>query len=246
MTREDELKAELKALDAKKEAKQIKQNLDNMKLVGKHYASHQLNRYMTKKASYNFIVQKVIGKKHNPDSSFMPYSYKINRITVIKDGDTFKVDSSITYCRDGYLLNGYDITEKQFNTVKASIPPIIETAVNNIRNKFKANEHVSGGEYRDARQAHTLLDNMGIEFIDFADKKGLFYGSNIAIFEILRWQHHPFLFNSRLYKVTGWDSIVKSILNTMKTDASSWGGGIWDRDAPRIKMLEDFIKKEIK
>ena len=136
----------------------------------------------------------------------------------------------------------YEITLEQFNQVENGFIPSIEVKLNELRNAFAAQDWVSQGNYSDERNAHGHLDALGIEYIDLSTKEK-FHGSNITVFEVLRWQHHPYLYNSRLYKLDNWMAIVQSIRNEMYKDAMTWGSSIYQRDMPRIKMLDDFILK---
>lgn len=241
MSREEDLKQELQEIEALKEKESIEEQLKSMTLVGKCYASHKLNRYMTNKPSYSFTVVKITGKQHI-DRSYKPFVYTGLSIHVFKNGKTFLVSRSELQDNEPSLWK-YEITNEQFDTVDKLFIPGIEAHIDDLRNAFVSQDWVSQGDHDKCNKKCIYLDNLGIDYIDFKDNDGKFHGSNLTIMEIISWNNHPFVFNGKLYKVQGWMDIVKKIRDEMQSDASSWGGGIYQRDAPRIKMLNDFIKK---
>lgn len=243
MSREEEIKKELAQIEEDKKKEQIQKQLESMTLVGKFYATHYLNRYMTKKSSYRFDVIKITGKEYRKESAhYKPYGYTGERIGVFKDGDRFTVEKVKFFDDDPHLWR-YEITEKEYNQVANNFVPKIEKFIDELRDDFVATDWCSQGDWGDEKNAGQLLSDVGIDFIELSFNEYKAKGSNARILEILRWNHHPYLFNTKLYKGQGWMEIVKNIRDKMYKNALSWGSSIYQRDMPRVETLDNFIKE---
>jgi len=91
--------------------------------------------------------------------------------------------------------------------------------------------------------ASSHLDSLGVDKFDLKEMADRDAKSNLTVFETLRWQHYPFLYNGLLYKLPDWDRLIEIIADDLETKASSWGGSIYTRDMPRVLGLRAFLKK---
>lgn len=240
MTREEELQKELAEIAAKKEQDIIDAGLARMTLVGKCFASHLLYRDISKGKSYRFSVVHYTDKKYEKNSLWK-YVYTGYQIDIFRYNNTFRVDCcEVTTESQSFQ---YEISLNEFNTVVNTLIPAIERDVNTARNNFKAFDYVSNGRHSEEQASHSHLDKLFVPYIDLSDGKHHFQGSHITVYEILKWEHHPFLYNSRLYQLPNWLEIVQSIRDNIYKNALIWGGVIQDRDMPRVRILDDFIKK---
>lgn len=226
-----------------KKDKEIAKELSNMNLVGKCYSTHHLNRHMTSKPSYHFEVIYIIDKNYNK-AHYSKYYYIVDILNVFKNGSSFKISRNIENIGRSSLSFNNEITLEQFNHVVNTVIPDCEASVGKLRFAFKHRDYVSSGDYGDERNKGELLDDQGIKCIDLETlpekikEKGY---SNIGILEILRWQRHPYLYNSKLYKSLNWLELIIKIRDDLRNHAYSWGDSILDRDLPRIALLDKFI-----
>jgi hypothetical protein len=241
MDKEQELKQQLKELKEKKRKKAIQSQLDRMTLVGKCYATHQLSRYLTTKPAYNFQVIHIVGKNYQ-DRGFRDYYYITDSIYVHKNGDTFQVTVGKGE-EESPTLYKYEITLEQFNHVKYKLIPIIEKGIDELRDDFKAMDYVSGGDHTNESNKGDWLEKQGYEYIELKGEDKYIYGWDKKVLEMLRWYHHPYLFNTRLYKAPNWLEILINITDDLEKKAYQWGSSIAERDLPRAAALRKFIKE---
>ena len=242
MKTEEQLLKELEKVREKKKEKHIQETLDKMTLVGKCYASHLLTRYPGKRASYSFEVIHLIGKEYRPDD-YHEYVYTGERISVNKNGDEFEVELS-NYSCDSPNLFKYEISLNEFNTVKMQLIPAMEAAVNDVRKSFIASDYVSNGEYHNESKSQELLDVRALEYIELGEKEYKFSFPNADIYQLLRWNNYPYLYNSRLYKLPYWKEMIQLIIDNLKDNARIWGGKVYERDMPRAQQLQNFLDNQ--
>jgi len=245
MNKKEELKKQLKELEKKEKQDQITQELDRMRKnipPGTCYASHQLSRYMGGKKAYNFTVIK-IGEPKYEDRSWREYYYNADRVHVYKDGDKFTINRGKSE-EDSPGLFKYVITEEEFNDVYNGLIPGIEKLLDDMRMRHKAVDYVSQGKHDEDAGAGALLEWAGFEYIDFQEDNAshYVYKPHTTIFEVLRWERHPYLFNKRLYKAPNWREMITHIADEMEKHAHSWGSVILERDYPRYTALRKFLK----
>lgn len=240
MNEEQELEQQLKALKESKRKEEIQSQLDSMELIGKCYASHQLTRNMTNKKAYNFQVIHITGKEHQ-ERGYRDYYYITDSIYVSKNGDAFQIITGKGE-EENPTLYKYEITLEQFNHVKYKLIPMIEKGIDEIRDDFKAQDWVSQGDYGNESNQGDWLKKQGYEYIELKDNDNYIYGWDKKVLEMLRWYHHPYLFNTRLYKAPNWLEILIDITSDLEEKALQWGGSIAERDLPRAEALKKFIK----
>lgn len=155
-----------------------------MTLVGKFFATHHLNRYMTNKPSYHFSLRKITGKNYD-ETDYQPYAYTGEEINVLKLGETFRIAKDNFRDVENSLYK-YEITEEQYNTVSLGLIPKIEKFINELRESFVAQDFCSGGTWTDEKSSQELLDELKIPFIELAFDIYKAKGSNATILELLR------------------------------------------------------------
>ena len=245
MDKKEELKKQLKELEKKEKKDRIQQELDRMRKsmpAGTCYASHQLSRYMGGKKAYNFTVIK-IGKPVYNDREWRSYEYETERVHVYKDGNKLEISRGKSAEESPGFK--YEITEAEFNDVYNGLVPGIEKLLDEMRMRHKAVDYVSEGKHSEDAGSGALLKWAGYEWIDFEEENDTHYVHKpfTTVFEVLRWDNHPYLFNKRLYKAPMWKEMVHRIADEMEKDARSWGGSIWEKDYPRFTALRKFIKQ---
>ena len=238
MNKIQELEAQLAEEKQKKVDKGIELDLSRMRknMVGKFYSTHLLNRYMGAKKAFTFSVLHVKDAKYDKDR-YNKYFYVADRLEVSKDGDSFEVTKKefMFGTNWGHGCFRHFITEKQFKHVWNTFPATFEVAIDKLRFAFKADDYVSQGDFSDDRSRGDLMKNQGFKILELSDREA----------ELLRWDYHPYLFGLILYKAPKWLEIIIDIRDTMEEKSRSWGGSIWERDAPRNRTLTTLINNNL-
>lgn len=237
----ENLQKQIDAIKHKEQQDKITKRLEEMTLVGTFWASHLLDRKIINKPKYHFKLWKITGKEYVESRSTYtnPFCYTGILISVnCNSKDDFNI--SITNFKDDFSSSvfKYKITEEEFNIVYKKFLPTVETFIDNIRINFKAQDYVCQGDYRDNKIAHSFLDNLNIEYIELSNEKLELSQHGITIIELLRWNHHPYLYNTRLYKLKDWDKILEKIIYTI-TDKYLPD----HHDYERAKAIKIFLEK---
>ena len=241
-----ELKKELEELEELQKQDRINQQLDRMRKnipPGTCYATHQLSRYMGGKKSYHFRVIRIKEPEYK-ERGYRDYWYNTDNVHVFKDGERFEVHKGKGE-EDSPGLFKYEITPEEFNDVWNGLVPGIQKLVDEMRMRHKAVDYVSQGKHDEESGSQNLLEWVGFDYIDFEEKNASHYvhKPNTTVFEVLRWEHHPYLFNKRLYKAPKWREMIHRIADEMEKSARNWGSVIWERDYPRVVALRKFLKE---
>lgn len=229
-----ELEQEIQQIKASEKQAKLLEKLDKaVERTGKGYATHSLNTYMNSgKASFNFkcfFVHRAFIKEDN-----INYEIELFEFTKLGEDYNIKVETRDYYTEVPYWMGHfrYDMSIEQLKQFKHNFIPKLETAIDELRFDIKANSLISMGDFQDIKSKHSLLLNAGNSFIDMKEFP--------KVWEILRWNHHPFLYEEHLLNNAESISIIKNIADTMYSNAISWGGSIYSRDKPRVEALNNF------
>lgn len=234
-----QLEKKLKEAKENKVKESLKRELKSaLTQTGKGYATHSLNTYLNKgKPSFNFKMIYVHGAEIYQNTEIR-YIVDILEFRKMGDDYVFQIQKHNYYSQIPFYSGEfrYDITLEQFEQVRNSFIPKLETAIDELRFDYKANNLVSQGDYSNLRSQYEHLKDLGYVFLKLDTE-------HHKVWEILRWQHHPFLFNEFLMFTKDSFKIIKNIADTMEKHSISWGGSIYTRDAPRVAALRVFYNK---
>lgn len=222
----------------KQEKEQIKtEALEREKhWIGKCYSSHLFQRVPT--SGKEITLRRIIGLEWVNDRVY----YVGEHITFLyHPKDRFKVEIQKEWRTDSPFPSwlssfSHEISNELFEQVYNEVQIHADTYFDKIRAMFKQTEYIRQGDHNKENSKLKWLSKQ--KFITLPDT------GYPCIKDILAWQNHPFLYgNDQLLNTKESIDIVKEIADDMQENARSWGGSIWERDAPRIKILNEFYKK---
>jgi hypothetical protein len=234
-----ELEKQLEKAKEEKKEERVQIHLkEAKKQTGVGWASHSLNSYMNSKRPafdfHMFWVHDAILTERDE------IRYDITVLDFAKTGDDYRMN----ICKNNYYdeipfylgQSRYPITLEQLNTFKSSFIPKLETAMDELRFDYKGGRLISQGDYSKERSAYELMKEAGFEFMDLEKE-------HHKVWELLKWNHHPFVFNGFLTKTKTSFDIIRHIYTKMEKDAYAWGSSILERDLPRVEAMRTFYDK---
>lgn len=160
--------------------------------------------------------------------------YPQNKIFKVEIEDNWATDSPFPSWISSF---SHEITNELFEAVYNEVQIHADTYFSKVAGLFKQTEYITQGDHSDEVGKTKWLRNQ--KFITLTKE-----GYQTSVKDILAWQHHPFLYGyDQLLDTKESIEIVKNIADEMEKNARSWGGSIWERDAPRIRLLIDFYQK---
>ena len=135
----------------------------------------------------------------------------------------------------------HEITEAQFMTVKAQTEAYLETIGTTMRSALKEPiDYIDGFQQKEDQAHEEILRGCIIPLITLPSTSVSNCCGSIA--EMLSWNHHPFLYCGK-YLVNSKESknMVNYIIKDLTKHMNSWGGSIYERDAPRVRALTEFV-----
>ena len=245
MSQVEKLKQELylAELEEKKNRKDEVYN-NAAKMIGKCYSSHLFQR--TPRTKTEFRLLKIIGVKVDDNLRVLYNCIRMNLVISPKE-NFIQLQSRDTCYQDtpfpSYIGSmSHEISSSLFDRVIAEVQAHAETYFDKIRELFNQTEWITCGDHSSEQRKISHMEKAGMKFIHLDSEP-----SGVSVKEILAWNGHPFLYGKDQLLFTKESiEIVKAIANEMYTNATSWGGSIWERDSPRIVKLNNFYKKHIK
>lgn len=233
----DSLRKQLAEAEAE-EKEDIKNNaLEREKYwIGKCYSSHLFQRVPT--SGKEITLRRIVDLEWVNDKvqyvgehiTFMYYpKYKRFKVEI---QDRWATDSPFPSWISSF---SHEISNELFEQVYNEVHIHADTYFDKIRSMFKQTEYISQGDH--SREQSKLKWLSKQKFITLPST------GNPCVKDVLSWQNHPFLYGyDQLLDTKESIEIVKEIADDMEKRARQWGGSIWERDAPRIKILNDFYK----
>lgn len=141
----------------------------------------------------------------------------------------------------GYYAFKHKLEPCIFEKIKQICSAKIELVISEISEYLNVpDDYISQGDYNKEISKTNLLKESGIEYIDMSTlpKKWTDYPS---IEDMLNWNNHPLLIGRVFVKNSYSKSILEKIIQKIEESAVAWGGSIYERDAPRIRKLREFL-----
>jgi len=229
------LEEALKVAQQAEKQVEIDARLASMGYVGRYFATHHLNRYMTSKPSFHFNLMHYIEAKYEA-GRYDEYFYDVEIVEVHKDGERLHLKIEPSRVSWSASIYHHEISQEQYETAKIIMSANLVTSVDTVRFAFKAQDMISNGNATEESSAAAHLESLGIGYIDLLD--------NPRVLENLRWQRYPYLFGTELRKLPQWLELIESITNAIETHAREWGIHIMNRDLPRVKILRTFVREQ--
>lgn len=241
MSKVQELEKQLEEARKEETAKIAYAKLSEAKKeIGKAYSTHTFQRLPKPNSQCHLIKVKDVFINSNGVVKYTceslqinfgdPYTGKRNSINI-----SHMVNREFDTPRPHWIGNfSHEIPSETFDRILLEFTAHAETYFDKIRGLFHCQEMITQGDFQKSATSSSWIAKSGLKL--FAVPKD--------VYELLIWENHPFLYTD--YKMLATSEsleIVKLIYSKMEQGAISWGGTIYERDAPRVKKLKEFYNE---
>lgn len=160
-------------------------------------------------------------------------------INTSKNNFRFQCDRYDNYGFHTYSFQQFKhkIEESLFETAKNQVTSYLEVGLKGLEKQISnQHENLTQGDFSNEKSEKELILKSGIELIKLPEK------GYESIMQMLNWYHHPLLIGNLLINNQYSKKIIEDIIADLTKNASIWGSSVADRDYPRARKLQEFVK----